>query len=112
MENLRVLVANEPRCYRDVVAATLGVLRPGAEVTAVEPIDIDAELSRLRPHLVVCSRLTEAVEARAGAWVLLYPEGENRAVVSVDGQRTTQPNIRFDDLLRTVDRVALLLQMQ
>ncbi|MDQ3855611.1 MAG: hypothetical protein M3281_04365, partial [Chloroflexota bacterium] len=74
-------MANEPRCYREVVAATLGALRPGAEVISVEPTDIDAELARLDPHLVVCSRLTEAVETRAGAWVLLYPDGDNSAVI-------------------------------
>ncbi|MBD0253059.1 MAG: hypothetical protein ICV31_01005, partial [Rubrobacter sp.] len=33
----RVLMANEPRAYREGIAAVIGQLRPGVEVETVEP---------------------------------------------------------------------------
>jgi hypothetical protein len=77
----RVLVAHEPANYREALAAVLPELRPGLRVRLVEPDDLDAAAARLRPAVVVCSRLSAAVRAHAAAWVLLYPDGEDRAAV-------------------------------
>jgi hypothetical protein len=41
-----VLVANEPRAYRETIALALKALRPEAEVIAIEPTDLDAEVKR------------------------------------------------------------------
>ena len=100
----RVLVGNEPVFYRDVMATALQDLRPQVEVVEVEPAALDGEVLRRRPHLVVCSELSEVVQTRAPAWVLIYPVGANVAVVSIAGRRTTIPRVRFDDLLAVVDR--------
>lgn len=40
---------------------------------------------------------------------MLYPDGENRAVISTAGEQVTVDNIGFDDLLSAIDRIDLLL---
>ena len=104
MPPVLVLVANEPRAYRETIALALRELRPEAEVLAVEPETLDAEVVRRRPDLAVCSRLSEVVETRVPAWVLLYPEGANLAVVSVRGERATSGGLGLADLATLVDR--------
>ena len=107
MEKLQVLVANEPCAYREAITGVLRELRPLIEVNAVEPDGLDREVARLRPHLVVCSRITVAVQAILG-WVMLYPDGENRAEIFTAGELVTVDNVEFGDLLSFVDRIELL----
>jgi hypothetical protein len=109
-EVMRVLVANEPFVYREVISATFQELRPHVEVICVEPQDLDREFSRLVPHLVVCSGVTALVERAAIAWVELYPEHASRAVVSLGGEETTSDAIDFDTLLSILDRVERLYE--
>ncbi len=59
MARARVLIANEPPAYREVLALALQEMRVPADVTCVEPEDLDSEIVRLAPHLVICSRLTK-----------------------------------------------------
>ena len=92
MPPVLVLVANEPRAYRETIALALRELRP------------DAEVVRRRPDLAVCSALSEVVETRVPAWVLLYPEGANLAVVSVRGERATSGGLGLADLAAVVDQ--------
>jgi hypothetical protein len=67
---MRVLVANEPTIYREVISAAFRALRPCIQVFTAEPEELDREFSRLQPQLVVCSRLTRRVELDAPAWVV------------------------------------------
>jgi hypothetical protein len=65
MEKMRALIANEPRVYREVISDVLMRLRPLIEVfCCVEADDLDREVARLGPHLVICSRLTDSVRER------------------------------------------------
>jgi hypothetical protein len=72
VESKRIVVANEPRSYREAMAVAWQVLRPEVEVILAEPRDLDAEVARLDPQLVLCSRLTEGLRAGSRAWVVLY----------------------------------------
>ena len=107
-DTVRILIANEPRAYREAITAALRALRPHAEVILVEPDRLDGAVLRLAPDLVVCSRLTEAVRACPLAWVLLYPNGKSQAVISFAGQLTTVAGIDFEGLLALVDRTERL----
>ena len=109
--DMRVLLANEPRAYREVIAAALQARRRHVDVVAVEPAGLDGAVARLAPHLVVCSRPPEAVPVGPLAWVVLYPGGAPQAVVSIAGHRTTVEGIDFDGLLAIVDRTERLAQM-
>ena len=99
----RILVATEPRAYREVMAGALQELRPRIEVVVVEPDDLDAALTRLRPHLVVSSRSVETLGDCPLAWVVVYPDGETTALICVNGRRTTLGDLPFERLLSVVD---------
>ena len=104
MNGARILVACELRSYREAIASAFRVLRPGVEVFEVEEEDLDREVGRLDPDLVVCSRLTARVENHAPNWVELYPDYGPRSVVSVRGERSTIEEIQLSDLLSIVDK--------
>jgi hypothetical protein len=81
----------------------LRALRPEAAVFLSDPAALDAEVSRLQPHLVLCSALTESLRAQPLAWLLLYPEGANRAVANVGGRERAFDDIGLADVLAVVD---------
>ena len=107
METIRILVAHELRSYRDAMAAAIGCLRAEAEVVSAEPADLDTEIARLTPHLVLCSRLGPAVEGVPN-WVVLYPGHETRAELCVGGRREAVGDLPFERLLQVVDDAAAL----
>ena len=103
---VRVLIANTPAMYREVISATLRELRPEIEVFTAEPEDLEREFSHLLPQLVVCSRLTKRVEREAPVWIELYPDGASQAVVgTLDGSRTLLRAMDFDTLLAILDGI-------
>ncbi len=99
-----VLIANEPRSYREAVAEAIRQLRPGVEVEIVDPDALEASISRSVPDMVICSRATEAVRSSVPVWVELYPEHAARSVASIGGRREEFAEIQLDDLLSIVDR--------
>lgn len=107
---LRILVAHEPRVYRETLSSAFMALRPEADVRAVDPAELDAALVSMQPHLVLCSRLTAAVEAIL-AWVVLYPDGANLVEVGIGGVRSVSCDITLDGLLAVVDRITSLAQL-
>ena len=109
-EGMRLLIANEPLVYREVISATLSKLRPHLEVYTAEPTDLDKKFLRLSPRLVVCSRRTQLIEREAFAWVELYPQHSSRAVVSLAGKKTTFEEMHFDALLSVVDEAERLYE--
>lgn len=113
MEEVRALVANDPRIYREVIAAALRELRPLVEVVVAEPEELDREVERVRPHLVICNQATAIV--RGGGclcWVVLYPDGEDRAEVGgagvVGGAARLLTGVGVADLLSVMDETELL----
>lgn len=104
MADLRVLFANEPRAYREAIAAAVACLRPGVEVLSVDPVDLDAAVVPNRPQVVVCSHLSDRVRRHAIAWALLYPEGARLAVRGLHGRELVGADLSLADLLDLVDR--------
>ena len=104
MESKCVVFANEPRSYREAMAVACRVLRPEVEVILAEPADLDAAVVRLDPQFVLCSRLTEGLRTSSRAWVLLYPEGEAQAVISVAGHCVTTGDLGFAALAALIDQ--------
>jgi hypothetical protein len=110
MRSMRVLVGHEMRCYRQVIAAAIQELRPHVEVLPVDPEDLDRAILFFDPDMVVCSRLTPAVQAHVLAWVLLYPEGGPATIVSIAGQQTSVAEIEFDQLVSLTDQIEELVR--
>jgi hypothetical protein len=108
---IRMLVANEPRSYREVIGTTLQALKPNVEVLIIEPEELDREVERSTPDLVLCSHLTPTVEDEVPVWVELYPDGESLVTMSIDGLRmTAMDDIGLHHLLWIVDRAEVLAQ--
>ena len=106
---MRVLIANEPRAYREAFAAALQELRPQVQIFTAEPEDLDAAALRHAPHFTVCSALSEIVQTRLLAWAMLYPGGASWAVLSLAGRQTTVTGLDLGGLLDLLDRVERLM---
>jgi hypothetical protein len=97
-----VLVANEPRAYRETIAMALRSLRPEADIVVVEPDALEAEVERRNPDVALCSHLSQTVEGLVPTWVLLYPDGANMAMLGANGQRSTARDLTLDDLAQVI----------
>jgi hypothetical protein len=100
---VRVLVANEPRSYREAFAFAFRTLRPHAEAIVIEPEALEHEALRLRPDLVVCDRVTPAVAAITRSWMELRVEDEVLVAAS-DGLAPGVRDVSLDDLIAFIDR--------
>lgn len=103
---LRVLLANEPRSYRESIAAVFRQLRPGLQVMVVEPEALETNVVRFVPDVAICSHATGAVRERVPVWVELYPEHAAHSVACEGGRRTEFTEIQLLDLLGILDRAA------
>ena len=104
MSTMRVLMANEPRSYREAIALALEMSRPNAEVVTAEPEALETEVKRVVPRLVICSSVTALVEAEVPVWVELYPEHGPVSNICFGGRRSTVTGIEMEDLIRIFDR--------
>jgi hypothetical protein len=100
----RVLMANEPRAYREGIAAVISQLRPEVEVKTVEPNALDTSIERFSPDMVICSKATDALKGGVRVWVELYPENAAYSVASIGGRRMEYTEIQLPDLLSIVDK--------
>ncbi len=101
---MRVLVANEPRSYREAFVHVFRALRPHVESIAVDPDDLDGEALRLRPDLVVCERVTPTVETVAGCWIELRVEGEKLVAAGEPPTLPADGEVDLTHLLSLIDR--------
>lgn len=108
VEKLRVLLANEPHIYREAISEGLMECRPRIETGVVEPEDLDLAVENLRPHLVLSSRVCDGLGDFPLMWVVLYPEGQNRAEITVAGGRSVREGVRLGDLISLVDEAERL----
>ena len=101
---MRLLVANEPRSYREALAVTLRALEPDIQVATTEPEGLDDEVERLSPDLVICSQVTETVRNKAASWIHLYPGGDSEAVVSIRGRCSSVSEPALADIRAVIGR--------
>ena len=106
----RVLLAIGPRMYAEVLAFSFSQRRPRAEVSLLDPSgDLEEEVRRLRPHLIVANRVPP--EAREGAfWVeVAEPVGGEGpktlgAEIAADGYSRSVGDVRTEHVLAALDR--------
>lgn len=72
-------------------------------ICAVPSLELDETVRNILPWLVICSALSEVIEERAHAWILLHPEGSTHTTVSVAGERWLIPHPTIDELLDIID---------
>jgi hypothetical protein len=100
-----ILVANELTSYRQTIAIVIRELHPNVEVLEVHPETLDREVARVDPDLVICSRVTTALEERVANWIELYPECGPYSTFCIDGERRAMEDVQLSDLLWACARV-------
>jgi F420-dependent methylenetetrahydromethanopterin dehydrogenase len=103
----RILVAfeDEYRAYREVIAAAIRVLRPGAQVESANLDALAQEVERMDPQLVICSRPNTVDPGGRPAWVVLPTDPTRPARICVGGRYAEQANPTVEVLLGIVDVV-------
>jgi acetyl-CoA carboxylase alpha subunit len=94
-----ILLANEPRAYREALEVALRMLRPHATVIATEPDAMDEYIHQHSPQIVVCSQLTAVVESNVPTWALIYPDGASGAVLQIGGQQQAVNEIDLEGII-------------
>jgi hypothetical protein len=99
-----VLVAIEPRSYRQVIGKAVRDLRPHVEVVVLAPNTLEAGIARLRPDLVFADRpAASSPTGRKSAWAEFRPYERPPARVCLAGRQWELEEVALDDLLWLVD---------
>ncbi len=110
----KMLIAIDPRMYRQVLAHVVRQRRPSVEVLTAEPEELEEVADRLAPHLIICHQATPAVRASAWSWVELEVRlgaGDLEANVKVDGSPASRVECAdVSDILAALDETENMLQ--
>ena len=98
-----VLIAIEPRSYRQVIGQAIQALRPHMEVVVLDPDTLGAGVTRLDPDLVFANRPDDSAPTGSPAWVEFRPYEEPPAKVCLAGRTWELEAVELSDLLSIVD---------
>jgi hypothetical protein len=112
---MQLVVAIEPRSYRQVIGEAIRALRPHVEVTVLEPGTLGAGVVRLKPELVFATRGPDTFGPEGGptgrtAWVEFRPYEKPPARVCLAGRRWELEAVELSDLLSIVDQTEELIR--
>lgn len=94
---------DEYRAYREVIAAGIGARRPDIEVTTAGLDQLEGELARLDPEVVVCSRPDPTGSGVRLAWVELPLDPTRPTKISLGGRHSESTNPVLEELLAVLD---------
>jgi hypothetical protein len=107
---MRVLVAFEDvrSAYSRVMARAIRELRAGLEVRSIVLEELERELVRFDPHVVVCSRPNATHPTKRGAWVHIpsddgLEDDERLARICLDGEHWRTDGPLLKELLEVLD---------
>ena len=100
---MQVIVAIEPRTYRQAIGQAIQVLRPHLEVVVLEPGTLRAGVERLEPELVFASQPATFIPTGRSAWVEFLPYEKPPVRICLAGRRWELEAVELDDLLSVVD---------
>ncbi len=101
---MQVIVAIEPRSYRQIIGQAIQTLRPHIEVVVLEPDTLRAGVERLEPELVFANQPHTFGPNGRSAWVEFRPYEDPPARICLTGRRWELEAVEFDDLLSLVDQ--------
>ena len=109
---MRVLIVYEDshRSYGEAMVGAVGARRPDLEVALAHLQELEAELERHDPHLVVCGRPNTFDPGERAAWVLLSDEPSEPSEVCIDGQHRRLENPGLEEMLEIIDETEGLVQ--
>jgi hypothetical protein len=102
--SLRIVIGHDPLFYREALAEALRCLCPDLDIVLTDSSELDKHVAYDGAHvLVICSALSSLILERSLGWVLLYPDGENRALVSLRDQQWPTDGFTVANLLALID---------
>ena len=109
----RILVAfeNDYRAYADALAKAIRAARPHLDVATLGLEGLQTEVTRLDPHVIICSSPNPATEQQEGklAWVELSVDPHRPSKFCVSGRRWESLNPSLEELLGVVEETEQLL---
>jgi hypothetical protein len=109
-QTMRVLVAFEDvrSSYSRVIARAIRELRAGLDVRSIVLEELERELVRFDPHVVVCSRANGTHPSTRGAWVQIpsddgLEDDERLARICLDGEHWRTDGPPLSELLEVLD---------
>jgi hypothetical protein len=107
---MRVLIAFEDvrSSYSRVIARAIRELRAGLDVRSSVLEELERELVRFDPHVVVCSRANGTHPSTRGAWVQIpsddgLEDDERLARICLDGEHWRTDGPPLSELLEVLD---------
>ena len=109
---MRALIVYEDshRAYGEAMVGAVRASRQGLEVALAHLRDLEAELERFDPHLVVSSRPNTLDVGGRAAWVLLSDDPDEPSEVCIDGRHRRLENPGLEEMLGIIDDTAELVQ--
>ena len=109
---MRILIAYEDshRSYGQTLAGAIRGLRPVVETAVVQVRELEAEVGRFDPHLVVCNRPNTIYPGGRLAWLRLSDEPEEPSEFCLAGRRWGAENPGLDEVLAFIEETEKLLR--
>jgi hypothetical protein len=86
-----------------VIAAGIALLRPSIEVATTRPEELEQEMARIDPQVVVSSQSEVTSPAPVQAWVKIPTDPAQPAEVLFGGRRRTVSGLTLEALLAVID---------
>jgi hypothetical protein len=109
---MRALIVYEDshRSYGEAMVGAVRASRPDLEVALAHLRDLEAELERFDPHLVVSSRPNTFEAGGRAAWVLLSDDPDEPSEVCIDGRHRRLENPGLEEMLGIIDETGDLVR--
>lgn len=105
MDTMKVVLANNPRSYRESLMSVFQRLQPEVSFVMVDPGEVARAVQEQTPQLVVCSELNTAIETYARGWIVLPADGQSAAVMNITGELNLVANLDLAGLVDVIDHV-------
>jgi hypothetical protein len=109
---MRILIAVEPKMYRETLAHVLRTNRPDDDIRLTDPGSLDREATSFRPHLIVCGDDAPEVreEVSVLSWVMVrYHDGLDASVFLDERDPRLFQDMSIEDLLGVVEETQRLV---
>jgi hypothetical protein len=109
---MRVLVVYEDsyRSYGQTMVGAIRGLRPCVEAELIQVRELEAEVKRFDPHLVICNRPNTVDPGARVAWVRLSDDPDEPSEFCLAGRRWGSENPELEDVLKIIDEMEELLR--
>ena len=109
---MRALIVYEDshRSYGEAMVGAVRASSSGLEVALAHLRELEAELERFDPHLVVSSRPNTFEVGGRAAWVLLSDDPDEPSEVCIDGHHRRLENPGLEEILEIIDETEDLVR--